>query len=145
MEIQITLQQKIPGLRSQKIKQRLKKVLEDLGCRDGELSVLLTDDEHIAELNQHYLGREGPTDVLAFPMAGGPPPHVDSGMLGDVVVSLDTAASESHMLREPLEKTVYRLLIHGILHLLNYDHERSSQEAERMSKEENRLLSLIEA
>ena len=116
-----------------------------MGCRDGELSVLLTDDEHIAELNQHYLGREGPTDVLAFPMAGGPPPHVDSGMLGDVVVSLDTAASESHMLREPLEKTVYRLLIHGILHLLNYDHERSSQEAERMSKEENRLLSLIEA
>lgn len=115
-----------------------------MGCRDGELSVLLTDDEHIAELNQHYLGREGPTDVLAFPMAGGPLPHVDSGMLGDVVVSLDTAVSEAHMLREPLEKTVYRLLIHGLLHLLNYDHERSSQEAERMSKEENRLLSLIE-
>lgn len=115
-----------------------------MGCRDGELSVLLTGDEHIAELNQHYLGREGPTDVLAFPMAGGPPPHVEPGMLGDVVVSVDTAVREARALGEPLEKTVYRLLIHGILHLLNYDHEQSSEEAKRMSKEENRLLSIIE-
>lgn len=114
-----------------------------MGCRDGELSVLLTDDEHIAELNHHYLGRKGPTNVLAFPMAGGPPPHVESGMMGDVVVSVDTASSEARALGESLEETLCRLLIHGILHLLNYDHERSPEEANRMRKEEDRLLALI--
>jgi probable rRNA maturation factor len=114
-----------------------------LGYRDGELSVLLTDDEYISELNHQYLGREGPTNVLAFPMVGGPPPHVESGMMGDVVVSVDTALREARELQETLEETLYRLLIHGILHLLNYDHERSSEEAARMRKEEERLLSLI--
>jgi rRNA maturation RNase YbeY len=114
-----------------------------LGYRDGELSILLTDDQHIAQLNHRYLGREGPTNVLAFPMAGGPPPHVKSGMMGDVVVSVDTAIRESGALEETLEETLYRLLIHGILHLLNYDHERSSEEAARMGQEEERLLSLI--
>jgi probable rRNA maturation factor len=114
-----------------------------LGCREGELSVLLTDDEHIADLNHRYLGREGPTNVLAFPMAGGPPPHVESSMMGDVVISLDTALRESEALGESLEETLDRLLIHGILHLLNYDHERSPGEAEQMRKEEERLLELI--
>jgi rRNA maturation RNase YbeY len=114
-----------------------------LGYRDGELSILLTDDEHIAELNHQYLGKEGPTNVLAFPMAGGPPPYVESGMMGDVVVSVDTALRESGALEETLEETLYRLLIHGILHLLHYDHERSSEEAARMRQEEERLLSLI--
>jgi rRNA maturation RNase YbeY len=114
-----------------------------LGCRDGELSVLLTDDPHIAELNEHYLGRKGPTNVLAFPMAGGPPPHIESGMMGDVVVSVDTALTEAQDLGETLEDALYRLLIHGILHLLNYDHERSAEDANRMRQEENRLLALI--
>jgi len=114
-----------------------------LGYRDGELSILLTDDEHIAELNHQYLGRQGPTNVLAFPMGGGPPPHVESGMMGDVVVSVDTALRKARALQESLEETLYRLLIHGILHLLIYDHERSSEEAARMRKEEKRLLSLI--
>ncbi|MGD2124515.1 MAG: rRNA maturation RNase YbeY [Desulfobacteraceae bacterium] len=118
-------------------------VLKDLGCHDGELSVLLTDGTHIAELNQRYLKREGPTNVLAFPMSGGPPPLVESGMLGDVVISLDTAVDESNNLGEPLEETIYRLLIHGILHLLDYDHEKSPHEARQMEKEEERLLALI--
>ena len=118
-------------------------VLRDLACHDGELSVLLTDDRHISELNRQYLGRKGPTNVLAFPMSGGPSPYVESGMLGDVVVSVDRAASESRELGEPLEETIFRLLIHGILHLLNYDHEKSTREAHRMEKEQTRLLILI--
>lgn len=110
---------------------------------DCELSIFFTDDIHIAQLNSQYLGRDGPTNVLAFPMSGGSPPHIESGMLGDVVVSVDTAIRESKKLKKPLDEIIYRLLIHGILHLLNYDHERSSEEAQRMEKEENRLLALI--
>ena len=137
----------------------MRKVLRDLACDDGELSILFTDDRHIAELNRDYLGRNGPTNVLAFPMSGPPAtangrqpqarppggiqPMVESGMLGDVVVSVDRAIDESKKLYEPLDETIYRLLIHGILHLLNFDHEGSSEEARRMEQEQARLLSLI--
>ena len=121
----------------------MKKVLEDLANHDGEVSILFTDDGHIAQLNRQYLGRDGPTNVLAFPMSGGEPSDVESGMLGDIVVSVDTAMRESKELEEPLDETIHRLLIHGILHLLNYDHERSSEEAERMEEEEKRLLDMI--
>lgn len=121
----------------------MKKLFTDLDFRKGELSILFTDDERIAELNHRYLGRKGPTNVLAFPMISESSPHLLSGMLGDVVISLDTAVSESKELGEPLQRTVDRLLVHGILHLLGYDHEVSPKEALRMSREENRLLTLI--
>ena len=115
-----------------------------MACRDGELSVLFTDDRHIAELNRDYLGRVGPTNVLAFSMSGGPPPDVVSGMLGDVVVSVERAIEESKTLGEPFEQTIYRLLIHGILHLLDYDHERSREQEQLMERKQQELLSLIE-
>jgi len=143
MEVQITFQRKIPGLGSRTIKRTLRKLLEDLDFHEGELSVLFTDDKRIAELNQHYLKRKGPTNVLAFPMLSGPPPNLASGMLGDVVISVDTAVSESRELGEPLQRTVDRLLIHGILHLLGQDHEVSSKQALRMRREENRLMALV--
>jgi probable rRNA maturation factor len=143
MEVQITFQRKIPGLGSQTIKRKLRKLLDDLDFREGELSVLFTDDKRIAALNQQYLKREGPTNVLAFPMLPGLPPHLPSGMLGDVVISVDTAVSESRELGEPLQRTVDRLLIHGVLHLLGHDHEGSSKQALRMRKEENRLMALL--
>ena len=123
-----------------------------MACHDGELSILLTDDKHIAELNMSYLGRQGPTNVLAFPMLNtselhspgdGPPYDGASGMLGDIVISVDRAISESKALGEPLEETIYRLLIHGLLHLLHYDHEGSIQEARLMEKEERRLFNLL--
>ncbi len=143
MEIQITFQRKTPGLGSQTIKRKLKKLFADLDFHEGELSVLFTDDERIAELNRRYLRRKGPTNVLAFPMLSGTSPHLESGMLGDVVISVDTAVSESQELGEPLQRTVDRLLIHGILHLLGYDHEGSPKEALRMRREENRLMTLV--
>jgi probable rRNA maturation factor len=120
----------------------LRKLFEDLDFHEGELSVLFTNDKRIAELNQQYLERQGPTNVLAFPMLSGSPSPLPSGMIGDVVISVDTAVSESRVSGEPLQRTVYRLLIHGILHLLGYDHEGSPKQALRMRKEENRLLTL---
>jgi len=115
-----------------------------LGCHDRELSILFTNDDHMAELNMQYLGRMGPTNVLAFPMEEPHQEEIVSPMLGDVVISLDTAARESRELGESFEKTVYRLLIHGILHLLGFDHECSEAEAGKMEQEELRLKKLIE-
>ena len=124
-------------------KRKLEKVLKDLACHDKELSILFTGDERIAELNNHYLHRRGPTNVLAFPMSGEEPNMVDSGMMGDVVISVDTALRESVEIGEPVTQTIDRLLIHGILHLLGYDHEKSAVEALQMEREEKRLLALM--
>lgn len=115
------------------------KVLDDLGCLEGELSILLTDDEHIAELNNRYRGKEGPTNVLAFPMS-----ESNAGMLGDIVISLDTARREADACEEPLPLTVFRLLIHGLLHLIGYDHETSEEEAARMEEAQERLLARVD-
>ncbi len=119
------------------------KVLSDLGCHDKELSVLLTNDERIAQLNYRYRGKKGPTNVLAFPMSDGMASDYNSTMLGDVVISGDTALRESKELGETPEYTVDRLLIHGVLHLLGFDHTGSEEDAVRMEKEEKRLMTLI--
>ncbi len=115
-----------------------------MGLHDRELSVLLTDDARMADLNHRYLGKRGPTNVLAFPTEEGGKAQLSSRIMGDVVVSVETALAESREAGEPLEKTVDRLLVHGVLHLLDYDHERSSLDAKRMRREEERVLALIE-
>ena len=99
-----------------------------------------------------YLGRKNPTNVLAFPMdglsardtkAGVSASEIESAMLGDVVISVDTALRESKEFGESVENTIDRLLIHGILHILGYDHEKSAEKARMMEKEERRLMTLI--
>jgi rRNA maturation RNase YbeY len=143
MEIQIRSLRKIAGVKDQILKKKIKKVLKDLACDQDELSILFTDDAQIAELNERYLGRKGPTNVLAFPISNGSTGEIDSGMLGDIVISVDTAIRESKEEGVALRETIYRLLIHGILHLLNYDHERSLKDEKIMFKEEERLLLLM--
>lgn len=118
-----------------------------MGCHDKELSILFTDDEHMAALNRQYRDKEGPTDVLSFSMMEDPEgdlPLFETVMLGDVVVSVDTALRDAEELEQPFERTLDRLLIHGILHLLGYDHEKSGHDAMLMTKEEERLMVQLE-
>ena len=149
MEILIRMDCPIPGLDEQKIRVKAKRALEDLGCLDKELSVLFTDDEHMAALNRQYRDKEGPTDVLSFPMTEDldgeiAPALFEPVMLGDVVVSVETALRDAEELEQSFERTVDRLLIHGILHLLGYDHEKSQTDAMCMTKEEERLMAHLE-
>lgn len=128
---------------------KAKRALEDLGCHDKELSILFTDDEHMAALNQQYRDKEGATDVLSFPMMEDldgeiAPALFEPLMLGDVVVSVETALRDAEELEQSFERTVDRLLIHGILHLLGYDHEKSQVDAMCMTKEEERLMAHLE-
>jgi len=120
----------------------MKRVLEDLACDKRELSILFTDDIHMRELNRQYRAKDSPTNVLAFPMSDDPS-EVESGMLGDIVISVDTAMRESADTGETPEETAFRLLIHGFLHLLDYDHERSERDEKKMTREEARLGMLI--
>ncbi len=126
------------------IKGNLPRILRDLGCHDGELSLVFTDDKEIAELNYRFLERDGPTNVLAFPMRDGGPMGPDTPMLGDIVISLDAAERDAQRAGETLERMTSRLLIHGLLHLFGYDHEGSEQQAQRMDEETDRLLALMQ-
>lgn len=127
-----------------KIRKKTKAILSALGLHDDELSILIVDDAAIGDLNRDYRGKEGPTNVLSFPMREG-----DFGgmtpMLGDVVISVDTALREADEAGITLDERFSQLLIHGILHLVGYDHERSESEALRMEEKSLELLRLIES
>jgi len=116
-----------------------------LDCPDGELSILIVDDPQIAELNQQYLNRTGPTNVIAFPMKMENFSGVTPKLLGDVVISAETAERESRLSGISLELRMDQLLIHGILHLFDYDHEHSEQEAQVMAQKSDELLTLMNA
>ena len=107
---------------------------------DYEVSILLTDDGFIAKLNHEYRSIESPTDVLAFPMLVNDDSNlVGSTLLGDVVVSLETAERQAKTEMHSLEDEVAFLTVHGVLHLLGYDHD-TSKDANQMFKMQNEIL-----
>ncbi len=130
------------------VRRKLKAILNDLDCHDRELSVLFVGDEEMTRLNRRYLKREGSTNVIAFPMLEKGALKSDEAvfetlMLGDVVVCADTAVREAKAAGIPLEEMLDRLLIHGILHLLGFDHETSEKAGKIMENEEKRLLEMV--
>jgi len=115
-----------------------------LDCSNAELSILIVDDAEIEALNKEYLNRYGPTNVIAFPMRTGQFANITPHLLGDVVISIETAAKEGERIGISQEERFTQLLVHGILHLLGYDHEKTEKEAENMEKRSNELLKVIE-
>lgn len=105
---------------------------------------MIVDDAEIAELNQRYLQRSGPTNVLAFPMQEGEFGEISPHLLGDVVISADTAAREGREADIPMVTHLIALLVHGILHLLGYDHEAEPAQAREMDAKSRELLALLE-
>lgn len=120
-------------------------ILNALDNADGELSLVLTDDQEIHLLNRQYLDRDRPTNVIAFPMQEGQFSTITPTLLGDVVISLDTTFREAEAAGQPMEKRLKELIIHGILHLFGYDHEQSPDEEERMFKKSDQLMRLVDA
>ena len=118
-------------------------ILSGLGCSESELSILLVDDDEMQRLNREYLCRDRPTNVLAFAMREGEDQHLNPVLLGDVVVSTETAKREALQRDVTFEEEMALLLVHGILHLLGYDHEDNlSAEAEMEAKEKEVLTHL---
>lgn len=114
-----------------------------MGSPDGELSVVIVDDEEMATLNRTYLDRSGPTNVIAFAMREGLFAEVNPNLLGDVVISVETARQEARQSGISDELRFDQLLVHGILHLFGFDHERNSEEAEEMQAKEQELMKLL--
>jgi probable rRNA maturation factor len=143
MAVTVTSHLRMRGLRSACLRSDATRLLDQLDPR-AELSVTLVDDAEIHRLNRAYRRIDRPTDVLAFAMREGDGADLHPHLLGDVVISLETAARQAARRRVPLMDEVRLLLTHGILHLLGYDHERSPAEARRMFRRQRELLRSLE-
>ncbi len=129
------------------------KLLKLLGRKDSELSVLLTGDRRIKELNREFRHKNRPTDVLSFAQIEAldgevrenplQPPEVS--VIGDVVISIETAARQAGEIGQSVDRRLRALLVHGVLHLLGYDHERSAADAKLMFGRQAELEAMLAA
>ncbi len=147
--VSLANRQRRVSVRTDRLRRLAARVLRAAVPGGGELSVLLVDDTAIAQLNAAYRGRPQPTDVLSFSQLEGATPTGaaraagDGLLLGDVVISAETARRQARSRGRPLGEEIAALLIHGVLHLLGYDHERDREAARRMFARERAVAEAI--
>ena len=130
----------VEGVKMPKIKKRettawIKAVAKSYGRRVGEVGYMFVNDDKILEVNREYLGHDYYTDVITFDY------DEDDVVSGDVVISLDTVASNAHLFNKTYEEELYRVIIHGILHLCGIN-DKGPGEREQMEAAENKALAL---
>lgn len=130
MSVDITHKERVKKVPTRKLRKTAESILAFLKHDRADLSLAFVDNEEIQELNARYRNKNEPTDVLSFPSGEGLP--VGMQILGDVVISVEKAEEQARKRGKPLDQEIESLLIHGILHLLGYDHERSEKEAKVM-------------
>jgi probable rRNA maturation factor len=111
-----------------------------LGCKDAEVSIVIVDDAEIIRLNRRYFRRQGPTNVISFPQQEGKPGNLQNPLLGDVVISADTAARHARAAGIRTGDEILFLLVHGVLHLVGYDHEGPAAERREMEVKEREIF-----
>lgn len=119
------------------LKKKARQILKFLNQNKSDLSLVLVGNREIRKLNARYRKIDEPTDVLSFPLGD----KLPSGrtILGDVIISVEQARKQAIERNKRFEAEIEKLLIHGILHLLGYDHERSLKEERKMKKMEERI------
>jgi len=126
-----------------KIGAAARRILKALGYGGYGLTVVLVDDREITRLNRQYFRRNRPTNVISFPLMDDFPVSLPSRLLGDVVISAETARRDAGKVGQKAEDEILFLLIHGILHLLGYDHEGAKEERLRMETKEREIFLLL--
>ncbi len=116
-----------------------------MGCDSHEISILITDNNGILELNKTYRNVNSPTNVLSFPMQEGQFSDITPGLLGDVVISCETAQNEANKANITIDERMSQLLIHGILHLLGFNHENDELDAREMENKSLEILRQVES
>jgi probable rRNA maturation factor len=134
--------QLLPRIDSRLLRSQAVRALEAVDQSKSELSIAIVTDDEIAALNSEHRGKRSATDVLSFSLLEGEHNDQRGKLLGDVVIGIETAARQARAAHRSLDEEVARLLIHGILHLLGWDHEESA-EAKLMRREERRLWRAI--
>jgi probable rRNA maturation factor len=120
---------------------KAKRLMAAVGEDASSLSVWVVDDNVIRNLNREFRGQDAATDVLSFALAENGE-ATGERLLGDVVISVDTARRQAAAYDAPLQRELYRLLIHGLLHVLGHDHQATAQRR-TMEAEERRLARVI--
>lgn len=115
-----------------------------MGYDDAEISIVITDDEDIRNLNRNFRGKDKSTNVLSFPMMDDGFPEFGITMLGDIVISEETALREAETAKISLSERTSQLLVHGILHLIGYDHELGEEEENKMISKSSELIDIVE-
>jgi probable rRNA maturation factor len=128
-----------------RLRRSLKKIVRYLECGDKEISLLLTDNETIREMNRRYLGRDYPTNVISFSLSEGKFGNINPSLLGDVIISVERAQTDAGKARMDFTDELDFLVIHGVLHLLGYNHEgdTSSDETRVMEKRERAVFFML--
>jgi probable rRNA maturation factor len=137
-----TRSQKLRRVDSRLLRSRAVRLLRELSRSRSELSIALVDDDDITALNIEHRGKRAPTDVLSFSLLEGRHSDHRGALLGDVVIGIETAARQARAAHRSLNDEVARLLIHGTLHLLGWDHQER-EDARLMRAEEQRLWRAI--
>ena len=128
---------KMPKFRKRDTSAWIKKVAASYGRKVGEIGYLFVDDEKILEVNNEYLGHDYYTDVITFDY------DEDDIINGDLVISIDTVRSNAELFSKPYEEELYRVIIHGILHLCGIN-DKGPGEREIMEQEENKALAMLQ-
>jgi rRNA maturation RNase YbeY len=144
MTVRVHNRQRTVAIRTAAVKQQARQIMTYLQCTDRELSVVFGSDRLLHELNRRYRDKDRPTNVLAFPQRPTYDGEPATALLGDVIISLPTAAREAQALGQGLEERVVYLLLHGLLHLLGYDHEGSAAQCRAMEALERRVLASLQ-
>ncbi len=132
----------LPRIDPRLLRSRAARALREVGQSNSELSIAIVLDNEIAALNSEYRGKRSATDVLSFSLLEGEHSDQRGELLGDVVIGIETAARQARAAHRGIDAEVARLLIHGILHLIGWNHEESA-EAKLMRAEERRLWRAI--
>lgn len=128
---------KMPKIRKRDTSAWIKKVAASYGRKVGEIGYLFVDDEKILEVNNEYLGHDYYTDIITFDY------DEDDIISGDLVISLDTVRSNAELFSKPYDEELFRVIIHGILHLCGIN-DKGPGEREIMEQEENKALALLQ-
>ena len=143
MAIYLSNRQKALPIKTANLRRRLTRLLKEMDISEADLSVTVTDDAEIRSINHQYRGADKATNVLAFALEEGEPLPGAPRVLGDIVISAETIQKEAGPLGYTDGEMFYFYLVHGLLHLIGYDHERGPEEAARQEAETERLWGLI--
>jgi probable rRNA maturation factor len=135
--IHIEVELKTPAISKSLIERAAQAALKNQSA-DGDMTIVLTDDARLHELNREYLSVDSPTDVLSFP-ASETDPETGAPYWGDILISMPRAESQANAAGHPLKSEVQLLIVHGVLHLLGHDHADAKQKA-KMWKAQTEIL-----
>lgn len=144
MKIQIENQQKRIKIDRRRIRGRVNALLKLLDCANMEISITFVDDAAMQQMNKQYLDKDRPTNVLSFPLQEGEFSDINPEILGDIVISVDTANRDAAKGNLSFDEEILFLIIHGLLHLIGYNHENTpTADVRKMKKKEKELFSLL--